>query len=128
MSKGRNKKPPVNFAGSAGGSKADKDNKSISTIGSNDTTIELKQHQTTHEQFKKAMRCRTSQRKQILSHLKDYGSITTIQAHQAGIMAPAARILELRHIGHEIETIKHWGDYNGMAEYVLVKLAQEVVA
>lgn len=124
MSITENKKSPVKFAGSTGDLEADKDITSKPTISQNNTTIDLKQHQPTHDQVKKAMQCRTSQRKYILNRLIKHGSITTLQAHQAGIMAPAARILELRALGHEIKTIKHWGDFNGMAQYVLIKLAE----
>ena len=76
----------------------------------------------THEQIKKSMRCRLSQRQTIMHHLRKFGQITTLQAHQMGIMAPATRIKELRESGQSIETIRDWNK-NGMATYVYITKA-----
>jgi len=77
----------------------------------------------TGEQLHKAFTTRKSQREAILNHLKRNGSISTLQARQAGIMSPAPRIKELREAGHIIKTVKDW-TLNGLATYHLVKLAK----
>jgi len=76
-----------------------------------------------HEQLKKAFITRKSQCETILSLLKRYGSISTLQARQVGVMSPAPRVFELREAGHLIHTIKDW-DLNGLATYHLIKLAE----
>lgn len=60
---------------------------------------------------------RTEQRAFILSHLKKHGQIATIEAHRHGILAPAARIYELRKRGHIIATRRD-RSRNGMAVYI----------
>ena len=46
-----------------------------------------------------------SQIQKIFNHLKHYGSITPIQAlNKYGSLRLASRILELRGMGHQIET------------------------
>jgi len=74
-----------------------------------------------HEQLKKAKDFKESQRKDILSYIEVHGHINTIQAHQMAILAPAARILELRRLGYPIETISNRNYKNGMATYVMAK-------
>lgn len=66
-----------------------------------------------------------TQRKQLLTHLQEQGSITTIEARQLyDIMGVAPRILELKAQGHNIVTerisvitddIRHVG----VAKYIL---------
>lgn len=92
-------------------------------MGNDNQTKPINYNTPTHEQLKKALTTRTSQRVAILKHLKLYGSLSTLQAHQAGIMAPAVRIKELREAGHQIQTVKDW-NLNGMATYHLIKLAR----
>jgi hypothetical protein len=46
------------------------------------------------------------QRAQVLSLLQIWGSRTTHQLREVGVMSPAARVLELRRLGHVIETGK----------------------
>lgn len=47
----------------------------------------------------------SSQRSTILKHLKEHGSLTTLQCREdLGIMHPAARVNELRGAGHKIVT------------------------
>jgi hypothetical protein len=71
-----------------------------------------------HEQVKKAVKCRKSQKQAILNHLIKYSEITTLEAIKMFILAPAARIKELRDEGYNILTIKDYNK-NGMATYVL---------
>ena len=71
-----------------------------------------------HEQVKKAVKSRKNQKQIILNYLIKYGKITTLEAHEMFILAPAARIKELRDIGFIISTIKNH-NMNGMATYVL---------
>ncbi|MEW6984364.1 helix-turn-helix domain-containing protein [Colwelliaceae bacterium 6471] len=48
-----------------------------------------------------------TQRRQIVSLLKQLGSINTFEfRHLFGIWSPAPRILELRALGHNIETVR----------------------
>ena len=47
----------------------------------------------------------TAQRDRLLYELR-FRDISTIDARFMGIMSPAARILELRRKGHDIETLK----------------------
>ncbi len=75
-------------------------------------------HSPSHEQLKKAFECRKNQKQIILNHLIKYGKITTLEAHDMSILAPAARIKELRDNGFNISTIKNH-NMNGMAIYVL---------
>jgi len=47
-----------------------------------------------------------TQRRHILSYLSQNGSLTTLQARQElGICHPAARVMELRRRGYEIDTV-----------------------
>ena len=47
----------------------------------------------------------TSQRAMLLAHLKLHGEITTVTCRdEYGVMSPAARFMELRRAGYEIET------------------------
>ena len=71
-----------------------------------------------HEQVKHVIKCRKNQKQIILNHLIKYGKITTLEAHEMFILAPAARIKELRDISFIISTIKNH-NMNGMATYVL---------
>lgn len=49
-----------------------------------------------------------SQKSQVLSHLKHYGSLTPLRALGVyGIYRLAARIHELKQEGHNIETLMH---------------------
>ena len=69
-----------------------------------------------------------NQRLRLLNYLKTHGTITTLQARsELDILAPAARIWELRHRqGHNIKRVnvadytkaKH--KHTGIAKYVLV--------
>ena len=61
------------------------------------------------------------QRQRMIAWLQAYGSINTIQARrELDILAPAARIFELRHKGFDIETC--WEDMEGhkIGRYVLM--------
>ena len=54
-----------------------------------------------------------SQELQILSHMKQHGSITGLQAlKQFGCYRLAARVYDLRHKGHEIES-QRWKTRSG---------------
>lgn len=46
------------------------------------------------------------QRAQVLALLSLSGTMTTAQFREIGIMHPAGRIMELRRLGHVIETVK----------------------
>lgn len=115
MSNG-NKKIPVKFAGSTGILKTNSD--------SQFKPSELHFNIPTTEQIQKSYKTRYNQRMAILKHLKRYGSISTLQARQAGIMSPASRIKELREAGHIIKTVQDFESMNGMATYYLIKLAE----
>ena len=73
-----------------------------------------------HEQLKQLVISRKNQKQIILKHLVKHGNISTLQAHTKGILAPAARILELRKQGYDIVTIQDY-NLNGMATYILNK-------
>jgi len=63
-----------------------------------------------------------SQKNQVLSHLKHYGSLTPLRALGVyGIYHLAARVYELKQEGHNIETLIH-SDPKGKtyAEYRLL--------
>lgn len=77
----------------------------------------------TAAELKKAYETRYSQKQAILRHLKKHKTLSTKMAHEAGIMAPAVRIKELREAGHHIQTVKDW-NLNGLATYHLIKLAE----
>ena len=65
-----------------------------------------------------------SQRKRLLSHLY-HAPLTTLQARERlDIMAPAARVMELRKRGHDIKTVWTWdlspsGKAHRVARYIL---------
>jgi hypothetical protein len=71
-----------------------------------------------------------SQRSRILAHLKQFGSLTTLQArHQLDVMHPGMRLCELRKWGYPIATI--WtldytpeGNRHRVAKYVISKKRQ----
>ena len=73
-----------------------------------------------------------SQRLKLLDYLIRYKRITTVTARQElDVMHPAARIQELRERGHNIMTYRRMvdtgkGRHDGVAEYVLLKLAGSV--
>lgn len=47
-----------------------------------------------------------SQRQRILNHLKTIGPLNTLQArHKLDVMHPAMRVLELKKLGHDIDTV-----------------------
>ncbi|MDQ7975912.1 helix-turn-helix domain-containing protein [Paraburkholderia sp. SARCC-3016] len=47
-----------------------------------------------------------AQRRRILEFLRQHRSLSTIDArHQIDVLHPAARVMELRRIGHEIMTV-----------------------
>ncbi|TCW63404.1 MULTISPECIES: helix-turn-helix domain-containing protein [Burkholderia] len=68
-----------------------------------------------------------AQRHRILDFLRQYGSLSTLDArHKIDVLHPAARILELRRIGVEISTI--WtqeatpeGGWHRVARYHLMR-------
>jgi|GEM_PF-1631716 len=76
-----------------------------------------------NKQLNQAIRIWYTQKQLILKYLIKHKSLTTIQAHQSGILSPSARIKELRNDGHIIQTVPVPG-CNGMAEYYLIKLAK----
>ncbi|WP_081723352.1 helix-turn-helix domain-containing protein [Paraburkholderia mimosarum] len=50
-----------------------------------------------------------AQRSRVLDFLRRYGSLSTLDArHLIDVMHPAARVMELRRVGHEIATV--WSD------------------
>ena len=60
---------------------------------------------------------RATQRQRLLEHLQQHGSITTDEARRwLGIMHPAGRVRELRHMGWDIRTRRdrHQGRYHLM--------------
>lgn len=72
-----------------------------------------------------------SQRSRILAHLKQFGSLTTLQArHLLDIMHPSMRILELRELGFQITTIPssdytpEGNEHRRVAKYVFAKNRQ----
>lgn len=73
-----------------------------------------------HEQLKTVLRKRKNQKQKILEHIKAYDSISTLEAHGLGILAPAARVLELRKQGYNIDKTLDY-NLNGMATYFLNK-------
>ena len=60
-----------------------------------------------------------TQRRRLHAYLRDHGNISTIEARaELAIMAPAARVWELRHDeGHHIITER---DLHGVARYYLL--------
>ena len=64
-----------------------------------------------------------TQRRRLHAYLRDHGNISTIEARaELAIMAPAARVWELRHDeGHRIITER---DSHGVARYHLLPPAQ----
>lgn len=59
-----------------------------------------------------------SQRLELLRHLKQFQTISTLEARRKlGIMSPASRIYELRAEGQPILTRREW---RGIARYVLI--------
>lgn len=72
------------------------------------------------------MREKVSQCKRILRHMKDYGSISTLEAmNEYGIMRLGSRISDLRKMGHNIETTwkegqNRYGEKTRWAEYKMV--------
>lgn len=69
----------------------------------------------------------TRQRDRILRHLKDHGSLTTLEAlSEYGIMRCASRIDELRKDGWPIQTVpqqgyNRYGEKTTYAKYVLLR-------
>ena len=88
----------------------------------NTPTKPLNHNTPTSEQLRKAINTRHCQRRAILNHLIVHGSLSTLQAYQARVMAPAARIFELKEAGHIIHTSRDWC-LNGLGTYHLIKLA-----
>lgn len=70
------------------------------------------------------------QRAILLHHLLLWGWITTLEAREKyGIMAPASRVLELRRMGYQIDTVRFRapdanGQMHSQAKYVLVRGAK----
>lgn len=66
-----------------------------------------------------------TQKEKILRHLKDYGSITPMDAFvEYGIMRLGARVWDLRHDGYNIETKNErsrnrYGEKVNYARYIL---------
>lgn len=72
----------------------------------------------------------TSQRQRLLEWLTKFKVINTYEGREhLNIESPAARILELRKLGHIIHTVKVTAKnrdgfiHHGIASYVLIKLA-----
>jgi len=65
-----------------------------------------------------------SQETQILQHLKEHGSITSLQAFKMGCLRLASRVYDLRSKGHDIQT-QRWKTRSGkiVARYWLKKKA-----
>ena len=67
---------------------------------------------------------RANQRRALLRHMQQHGSITTLEAREGlGVASPAARILELKRQGVQIETrrvfrIDAAGRRHSVAEYI----------
>ena len=61
-----------------------------------------------------------TQRLKLLTHLRDHGHISTLEARALAVMSPAARIFELRGEGHPIVTYR---DSHRIARYVLLPAA-----
>jgi len=55
--------------------------------------------------MKYAMSAET-QRNKLLRYIREHGSINTFQAREIGCMSPAPRVMELKALGHNIETIR----------------------
>lgn len=75
-----------------------------------------------------------AQRVRLLAALIELGAVNTLYARdRLNILMPAARVKELRNLGHQIHTdLITITDRNGfvhhkVARYVLIKLAQGVV-
>lgn len=70
-------------------------------------------------------KCELTQNERILRHLRDYGSLTSMEAVQEyGIMRLASRVCELRRKGHQIRAINEtgrnrYGERTSYARYVL---------
>lgn len=68
-----------------------------------------------------------TQQEMVLRHLKDYGSITPVEAlREYGIMRLGARIWDLRHDGHAIsselvESRNRYGEKTHYARYRMVR-------
>jgi len=71
----------------------------------------------------------SSQRQRILKHLTEIGPVTTLEARQElDVMHPAARIMELRRRGHDIQAYRYVdctdrGKSHRVPRYVLIKQA-----
>lgn len=61
-----------------------------------------------------------TQRLKLLTHLRDHGHISTLEARALAVMSPAARIFELRGEGHPIVTYR---DSHRIARYYLLPAA-----
>lgn len=70
---------------------------------------------------------KTTKTQRVLNHLKQYGSITSLEAiDMYGATRLSAIIFRLRNHGYDIETIKmpftdRYGNYNVYGKYVLKK-------
>ena len=77
------------------------------------------------------VRGKMTQKDRVLRHLRDYGTITSLEAlSDYGIMRLGARIFELKDDGHEIRTIfiggkNRYGEPTHYAKYVLNRLTEE---
>ncbi len=66
-----------------------------------------------------------TQAERVLRHLKDYGSITPVEAlREYGVMRLGARIWDLKHAGHDIvtereESRNRYGERTAYARYRL---------
>ena len=74
----------------------------------------------THEQLKKIFKSRKNQKRTILKHLINHGHISTTQAYEMFIYAPASRVMELKELGFNIKTVQDY-NLNGLATYYLIK-------
>ena len=74
-----------------------------------------------------------SQRYRILKHLREVGTLTTLQARQElDICHPGMRICELRQAGHEIVTVMVFdtaigGGVHQVAEYSLLETSKQMI-
>ena len=71
---------------------------------------------------------KTTQCDRIIRHLKDHGSITSVEAiGEYGILRLASRINDLRERGYSIisETIKGKNGYGETTHYSVYRLAEE---
>lgn len=59
---------------------------------------------------------KAAQRQKILDALHEHGALTTDDCCEyLGVMSPAARVLELRRLGHDIATHIQWAfDHQGV--------------